>query len=234
MMPASGVINIKSLREQVYDYLKTLLVEGRLTPGVFLDLKAISQEMGISKTPLRDALLHLESEGFITILPRRGVMVSPLTLRTIRNIYEMLGALESVTLLHVKDSLAGAGIDTMATLNETMSEALSRDDFESYYQANLDFHDSFLDLSTNEELLRTVRTLKQRLYDFPRKEGFVKEWELESVNEHARLVELLREARYREAASFVQDVHWSFEVQEEFIRRYYFAQQAQLNGLSKA
>lgn len=233
MMQASGVINIKSLREQVYDYLKTLLVEGRLTPGVFLDLKAISQEMGISKTPLRDALLHLESEGFITILPRRGVMVSPLTLETIRNIYEMLGALESVTLLHVKDRLAGSGIDRMEALNETMGEALDRDDFESYYQANLHFHDCFLDLSTNEDLLRTVRTLKHRLYDFPRKEGFVKEWELESVKEHARLVGFLREVRYREAASFIQDVHWSFEVQEPFIRRYYFAQQAQLNGQIK-
>jgi DNA-binding GntR family transcriptional regulator len=61
-----------SLREQVYAYLKKRLNEGSLKPGSFLDLNALGAELGFSRTPLRDALLRLEAEGFVTIHARRA------------------------------------------------------------------------------------------------------------------------------------------------------------------
>jgi DNA-binding GntR family transcriptional regulator len=63
------IINAKSLREQVYDYIREELSRGKLTPGMAINLNEISQELGISKTPLRDALLQLDTEGFVTISP---------------------------------------------------------------------------------------------------------------------------------------------------------------------
>ena len=68
-------------------------------------------------------------------------------------------------------------------LNAEMKAAIDRDDFDLYYEKNLFFHDVFLRLSGNETLVRIV-TLKKRLYDFPRRQGFVKEWEQESIGEH--------------------------------------------------
>ncbi|HUX38458.1 MAG TPA: GntR family transcriptional regulator, partial [Rectinemataceae bacterium] len=82
-----------SLAERVYDELKTRLNRGELRPGVFLDQAALGAELGMSRAPLRDALIRLELEGFVTVYPRRGVMVRPLDLSTVRNIYEILGAL---------------------------------------------------------------------------------------------------------------------------------------------
>jgi DNA-binding FadR family transcriptional regulator len=66
-----------------------------------------------------------------------------------------------------------------------------------------------------------VNSLKSRLYDFPRKKEFVKEWEQRSVGEHERFVELLAEGKVREAAEYVRDVHWSYSVQQPYIRQYY-------------
>jgi DNA-binding GntR family transcriptional regulator len=220
-MDKKPLLNTKSLKEQVYDFLRVQMERGELLPGSAIDMEETSRRLGVSKTPLRDALLQLESEGFVTILPRRKILVNGLTIDDIRNYYEIIGALESMALHSAFDRIGLAEVERMDRLNAEMDEAIAKDDFDLYYAKNLLFHDVFLRLSHNETLIRTVTNLKRRLYDFPRRQGFVKEWEQGSIGEHARLVDLIR-SRDREGASAqIRDVHWSFEVQEPFIARYY-------------
>ncbi len=210
------------LREHVYAYLKCRLNDGRLKPGAALDLKSLSEDLGFSRTPLRDALLRLEAEGFVTIQSRRGVIVTPLDLETIRNSYQIIGALESAAILEAaSDGQPGMAM-RMLELNERMKASLVRGDFDAYYEDNVAFHDCYISPSRNEELKRTVRILKERLYDFPREGAYVAQWEEESVLEHERLARLLLDGRSAEAAAFARDVHWSFEAQEHFIIAYYF------------
>lgn len=213
----------RSLREEVYELLRARMNEGRLRPGSYLDLNALAEEIGTSRTPLRDALLRLESEGFVEIQNRRGVRVTELTLDFIRDIYEILGGLESVGLVSVADRITPEVVDCMEGLNREMASALDESDFEHFYDANLAFHNCYLELSANEELVRRIHILKQRLYDFPRLEGFVPEWERASIGEHQALVDHLRRGELTEAADLLRDVHWSFTQQEPFIRRYYAA-----------
>ncbi len=215
---------LKSLREYVYDFLREQMNAGKIQPGQFLNLNEISQGLGISKTPLRDALLRLEAQGFVTFFPRKGVMVNALTLDKIRDYYEIIGALEAQTIHSVADRVSVKDVDRMQELNEGMKDALANDDFTLFYDRNLSFHNVYLDLSFNQELVRTVRTLKQLLYDFPRLKGFVKEWEVRSTGEHADIINRLRQGDISSAADYVRDVHWSFRVQERYLRRYYFLQ----------
>lgn len=196
---------------------------GRLEPGATLNLNALEEEIGISRTPLRDALLQMAAEGFVEILPRRGVRLVPLTLERIRDHYEILAALEGTALRNGAARLTTEAVEHMDQLNRGMQSALAEDDFDTFYQLNLEFHECWLELSSNEELKRTVRILKQRLYDFPRRSGFVKEWEENSTKEHAKILAYLRNGDVNAAADYVRDVHWSFDVQERFIRRYYNA-----------
>ena len=220
---------LKSLREQVYEYLKREMNDSRLKQGAFLNLNEISKELGMSKTPLRDALFQLEAEGFVTIYPRRGVMVNTLDLETIRNIYEILGALEGSVMVHVALKFRDEDARRMYLLNEGMKSSLEENDFDLFCRQNLDFHDTYLGLSENSDLLHTVKILKERLYDFPRSKGFVKEWEVNSTREHDDLVDLVTRKDFNGAAEFIRDVHWSFSVQERFIRKYYFATQNELD-----
>lgn len=220
---------LKSLREQVYDYLRVQMNEGRLRTGAFLNLNDISRELGMSRTPLRDALFQLESEGFVTIFPRRGVIVNQLTLEKIRNIYEILGAMESAVLVYVALRFRPEDAERMAKYNEQMRKALERDNFSAFYDANLKFHNVYLDMSDNAEMLHYIKIHKERLYDFPRNKAFVKEWEMHSLGEHEELIALLRRQDFNGAADYMRDVHWSFAVQERFIRKYYFASQTELD-----
>ncbi len=222
-VPQSTPIVVRSLREQVYDYLKEAMQLGRIEPGTTLNLNALEEEIGISRTPLRDALLQMAAEGFVEILPRRGIRLIPLTLERIRDHYEILAALEGTALRNSTERLTAEAVDNMEQLNGGMQAALARDDFDAFYQLNLEFHECWLDLSSNQELKRTVRILKQRLYDFPRRSGFVKEWEENSTKEHAKILAFLRDGDVNAAADYVRDVHWSFKVQERFIHRYYAA-----------
>jgi DNA-binding GntR family transcriptional regulator len=214
-------LNRTSLREQVYDVLRAFLDGGDLQPGETINLDAIAAQLEVSRTPLRDAILRLETEGFVTIRPRSGVVVRTLTETDIRNLYQMIGALEASVLLTEGHGLTAAHVETMERANAQMQAALVADDFDDYYAANLTLHGAYTDMSNNAELSRHLKIMKQRLYDFPRKRDFIKEWELASTGEHDLIVAALKAGELREAARLVQEVHWSFEVQEKFIRRYY-------------
>jgi DNA-binding GntR family transcriptional regulator len=216
----------RSLREQVYEFLRDEMNHGLLEPGAFLDLNAIAERLGVSRTPLREALLALEAQGFVTVLPRRGFRLNPLTLDDIRHYYETIGALEAAVLRNCGAAISSADVARMRELNAEMAAAVVANDFDRYYDLNLAFHDVYLDKSDNKALLALVRSLKQRLYDWPRRAGFVKTWEEHSIAaEHTRFLDLLERGAFREAAAYLQDVHWSFTVQERFIHSYYFSSQ---------
>src|SRR4030066_239906 len=220
-MDGKPVLNVKSLKEQVYEYLREQMRRGGILPGSAIDMEETSKKRGVTKTPLRDALLQLEMEDFVTILPRRMIIVNSLTECDIRNYYEIIGSLESMALLKAFDGLKASAIDAMQRLNDGMKEAIAANDFDLYYERNLAFHNIFLNFCGNDSLVKLVNNLKKRLYDFPRPKGFVKEWEESSILEHQALLDLLHKGRGQAAANHVRDVHWSFKVQEGFVRKYY-------------
>jgi DNA-binding GntR family transcriptional regulator len=222
IMADKPILNLKSLKDQVYEYLREQMHRGEILPGSAINMEETAKKLGVSKTPLRDALLQLEMEDFISILPRRGVVVNILTLQDIKNYYEIIGSLESTALLLAAEKIKNSDIKTMEKLMEAMKKAIDENDFDLYYERNLKFHNVFLNLCGNEKLIKIVNNLKKRLYDFPRQEGFVKEWEETSNSkEHHEIFNLIKEGKYQEAASYIRDVHWSFQVQEKFVNKYY-------------
>lgn len=220
-MEGREILRLKSLRELVYEHLHQAINSSDIEPGSFIDQKKLAAELGISRQPLRDALIQLELEGFVTVLPRRGVQVRRLTLDDIRHLYQVIGALESDVLTHATARVGEDQTREMRTLNEAMVAAIEAGDFDTYYDLNLAFHDVFLNTSDNPLLLQTVRICKQRLYDFPRERRFHREWEISSTGEHAHIIDLIERSRHREAAAYLRDEHWSFDVQRPYIRAYY-------------
>ncbi|MBP1767074.1 MAG: transcriptional regulator, GntR family [Candidatus Aminicenantes bacterium] len=220
-MQNKPLLNVKSLKEQVYELLRVQLHNGSILPGSELDLEETSKKLGVSRTPLREALLQLEIEGFVTILPRRKVVVNVLSLQEIKSYYEIIGALESTALLAAFDRIKEGHIRDMEKLNAAMEKAIEKADFDLYYEKNLSFHNVFLDRCGNENLIQIAQTLKKRLYDFPRQKAFVKAWEEALIGEHRAFVELIKQGRRDEAAAYIRDVHWSFKVQKKYVHMYY-------------
>lgn len=221
MNVTNSLLKKVSMREQVYGILRDALAESGLRPGDAVSLDTIAGQLGVSRTPVREALLRLETEGFVTIRPRSGISVRVLTREDIRNLYQMIGALEASVLVAESHLLTTDKIAAMRTQNDTCRSALDNDDFDGYYEANLQMHAGYLELSANRELVHHVTVMKQRLYDFPRKGAFVKEWELTSTDEHEEIISHLESGDFAWAAEVVRDVHWSYAVQERFIEMYY-------------
>jgi len=214
------MLNLTSLREQVYRYLYREMQEGRLLPGSPIHMGDLSRQLGISRTPLRDALIYLEAQGFVTIRPRRGVVVNSLALEDVKHLIQIVGALEASAIESAYERMDDAVLDRLSALNSQMIAAVQSRDFEAYNCLNTEFHGVFIDLCGNPMLARTVIPLKQRLYDFPRR-AYIQEWELINCGEHQQIVERLVARDPAGAALIMRDAHWSFSKHEHYIRRFY-------------
>lgn len=209
-----------SLREQVYQYLKDAMSEGTLHHGEFLDQDIICERLNVSKTPLRDALIRLEAEGFVSILPRKGVQINPITPEFIRSAYQIIGAVEVACLDEVFDRLTARHIDEFEESNERQWQLLKQDNYIDYYEENIRFHNIFLSLSSNTLLDKTLIHLRRRLYDFPRR-SYSYDWEAFNLETHRRFIDSVKYGNKAAAMSIFRIEHWSFDVHKKFFKLYY-------------
>lgn len=215
------MIPLASLREQVYAHLRKEIQQGRLEPGSTINIDRLSRELGISKTPLKEAIIKLESEGFINFLPRRGVQVRALTRQELQDYYEIIGCLESGVVYAVFDKLrSSAHIKQMQQSNSEQSVALKKREYDRYYFLNLEFHDIFLNLSENRTLRDLVVPMKKRLYDFPRQK-YWEDWEKVNLEEHAKFIGCIENGDRHGAAAVIRDEHWSWKKHEPFFIKFY-------------
>lgn len=198
--------NHQLLRTQVYDYLREELRTGRLKPGTFLSIAQLMNRLNVSRTPLRDALFQLQTEGFVTFLPQRGIRINQLSRQEIIDILEVLGALDSRVVLSVFDQIGPSQTEEMKEINDRMSAIALQRDFFKYWGLNQQFHNVYLKLSRNPQMLYHLNILRQRLFGF----GEI-DWGNElldlNYNEHLRIIELLENGNPREAADYIRDVH---------------------------
>lgn len=213
-------LNVVSLREQVYAYLRQQMSLGVLIPGSTINIGEIASQLGISKTPLRDALIHLEVEGFVTILPRRGVCVNVLTLNDVKNAYTAIGMVEASIIVDCFDRIQPSHILKLEALNETMRLDVEKNEFNRLFTTNVAFHDVYLDISHNDLIKKFILPIKQRLYDFPR-QNYIRQWEIQNCKEHQAVIDCLKQGKPEQAARALKDVHWSFEYQKAFIKQFY-------------
>ncbi len=194
------------LRTQVYEYLRRELKEENLKPGMSVSMNELMRNLSISRTPLRDALLQLQNEGFVTFLPQRGIRINELSRKDIQNMYEMLGALDSRVLLAVFDQIGDREIMHMKQINDEMGKNLEAQNFPRYWNLNTAFHNVYLSLSNNELILNHINILRQRLFEFGKKD-----WSLRRKHvihqEHSTLIKLIEKGDGVAAADFMRDVH---------------------------
>jgi DNA-binding GntR family transcriptional regulator len=194
------------LRTQVYEYLRSELKAENLKPGMFISMSQLMKNLGISRTPLRDALLQLQTEGFVTFLPQRGIRINKLTQQEIEFMYEMLGALDSRILLAVFDRLGPAEIGQMKKINREMYTEMAEARFHQYWDLNTAFHHVYLDLSSNSLILNQLNIIRQRLFEFGKKDWGTKIRE-NNYEEHLTMIELIEKGEAVQAADFMRDVH---------------------------
>jgi len=132
--------NFQLLRSQVYEHLREELKNQTLKPGMIVTINQLSEKLGINRTPLRDALLQLQAEGFVTFLPQRGIQINELSPQDLEDIYEVLGALDSRALLSIFDQITPAHIERMKNINKEMYQTVTTSSTNVYFDLNTAFH----------------------------------------------------------------------------------------------
>lgn len=155
-----------TLRERIVEFIKDSVVTGRLKPGERVPEQEIAASFGISRTPIREAFRQLESEGFITVTPRKGAVVSPITDRDVREFYAIKSLLEGFAARTSCLTLTPKDIRRLESLNAQMKKYADKDDVKGFFKLDSQFHDTFLMACGNEKLCVLVHHLVQQFERF--------------------------------------------------------------------
>ncbi|MEX2519986.1 MAG: GntR family transcriptional regulator [Paracoccaceae bacterium] len=143
-----------------YDRLKEEILQNRMPPGYQAPEPEIAQRLGMSRTPVREALIKLEAMGLVELIPRRGARILPVSLEDMREIYEILAVLEPEAAAQVASSgPSAAAVDGLRRATQEMEAALERGDLEAWAEADDLFHRRLLDMNSNRRLSAFVNTL---------------------------------------------------------------------------
>ncbi len=183
-----------SQTDQAHARLKTMIISGELHPAELIDASRLADALGFGRTPVREALLRLQMEGIVRILPKRGVQIVMLSADDVREIYQVISALEieAVRLL----TLTLPGMDDLAPLSEIqsrMAAAAERNDTEAWLLADEAFHRQLLELNPNRRLCDVAlahRDLVQRAH-FVALRLLRSEQIAMSARQHKRLIRLI-------------------------------------------
>ena len=140
-------------REEVYQHLKHGIITCALPPGQVLYEGELAEHLGVSKTPIREALTRLQQEGLVKFLPRKGYLVTTLTLRDIQEIFEIRLILERAATVLAAESITG---DEISKLEQYLTVNIDPNDKSTVYgyiQANKDFHIAIAEASRNRRLV---------------------------------------------------------------------------------
>ena len=148
-----------TLRERIVDFIKDSIISGRLKPGERVPEQEIAESFGISRTPIREAFRQLESEGFISVVPRKGAVVSPITDKDVSEFYEIKSLLEGYAAKTACDKLTQKDIEKLEALNAKMEKCAERGDVKNFFRLDNQFHDTFLNTCGNEKLCALVHHL---------------------------------------------------------------------------
>ncbi|MCA1928050.1 MAG: GntR family transcriptional regulator [Calditerrivibrio sp.] len=157
-------INIDNtpLSEKIAETLRDYIMRGSLRPGERLTEPKLSSMLGISRTPIREALRLLENEGFIDIFPRRGAVVSDITAKDVDEIFVIKTKLESLAAKLSVAFLTDLDIKRLSELNDKMGRYAESKNVVSLIKLNAEFHNIFIDKSNNSRLIKFIESLNKQ------------------------------------------------------------------------
>lgn len=180
-----------SLPEAAAERLRTLIIEGELAPGARLNERELSERLGVSRTPLREAFRMLASDGLLVQLPNRGAQVVTLSREDARHAFEVMASLEGLSGELAAAHVTDADIGDLREMQAEMEQAHARRDLPSYYRVNRAIHDRINAIAGNPVLTHTFTTLNARLHALRFRSNLVPaKWD-KAVKEHREMVEAL-------------------------------------------
>lgn len=184
-------LKVKTIRGQVYQILRTDICGGKYEPGFWLQEKELAEELGVSRSPVREALRQLVADGLVIEVPNKGVFVKEFTIRDIDEIFDMRVMLESYGIQKSRKNLTAVRRQRLFELLEALEKSCAAGDMEHYVLADEELHIRVVELGDNslvESTYDRVRSMNQqfRVLSLASHQRFE-----ESLEEHRKLIHAL-------------------------------------------
>lgn len=171
-------------------HVRELIVSGQLQAGEFIRPETVAEQLAISATPAREGLLQLQTEGFLSVEPRRGFMVTALSSDDIRDIYDAQALLGGELTARAAAAITPATVEELERIQDALEKAAAAMDFDEEERLNHQFHELIYRLSGSRKIRWLIKTT---LAYAPRKFfAAVEGWPEASAQDHRAIIEHLR------------------------------------------
>lgn len=190
--------------QQAYQTLKGLIMENALKPSASYLETELAEMLGMSRTPVREATLQLESEGFLSIRPRHGITILPISIEDMQDIYDILTELEPYAAEKVaRDGLSEHGHHLLMSHVSAMDAALQADDLIAWANADEAFHMDLVRLAGNARLSKIIATFWDQVHRARMATLTLRPKPVRSNEDHRRLVNFVQSGDWQAA----RDLH---------------------------
>ena len=180
------------LREVVFNNLRDAILKGDLKPGERLLENQLADKLGVSRTPVREALRMLEQENLVLLIPRKGAQVLSISAEDIKNIMEIRSSLEVLAMKHACKNMSPEKIQELKRLNVMFEEAFEKaaelHDYQEVADIDVQFHNIIIESANNDMLCLLINNIRTRAYRYRMAYLEIHETKQAVINHHRKIV----------------------------------------------
>lgn len=201
-----------SLKDHVYNYIVEKINNGELIANSKVNETAIIESLKVSRTPVREALIQLSSEGLLENVPRKGFVIKNFTKEEAKETYFIIGALDGLAASLSAPFLTEKHMNEMEFYIQSIDLALNTGNFQMYHKMQEAFHDVYLSVCPNKSLvnllLKSEKKFLKNIEHSDEKEE-IKKRLFETNNEHRKMLDLFKSGDLAGLESYIKEVHWN-------------------------
>ncbi len=202
------------LRDIVFKTLREAIITGDLKPGERLMEIKLANELGVSRTPVREAIRKLELEGLVIMTARKGAEVAPINEKDLKEVLEIRKSLESLACELACKNANEDDIVKMRVLNESIAKAIAEENIEEITKLDVEFHEVIYSTTKNDRLVHMLHQLKEHIFRY--RFEYIKDMKNKEaiVDEHKKIIAAIEQKNSKAAC---KEIERHIEVQEKYI-----------------
>jgi len=192
------------LREVVFKTLRQSILTGELKPGERLMEIHLAEKLGVSRTPIREAIRKLELEGLVTMIPRRGAEVAKISEKNLKDVLEVRTCLDSLAVRLACQRITDEQIDDLKKACDDFVLATKTGEATAITKADVKLHDVIVRATGNERLQQMINTLSEQMYRYRLEYIKDKTTHERLVQEHNRIIAAMQQGNVKEAKAAIK------------------------------
>ena len=191
------------LRDVVFNTLRRAILKGELKPGERLMEITLADKLGVSRTPIREAIRKLELEGLVVMAPRKGAKVASITERDLNDVLEVRKGMEVLAISLACKRITGEELEKLETLEQSFQKLIESGNLTELAEMDVKFHDTIYQATNNQRLVQLLNNLREQMYRY--RMEYLKDIAVRRTlaEEHKAICRALRERDEQQAEEYV-------------------------------